>query len=317
MHKASLANLIEGPDCEHCHLLMRTSFEARSTAIARALPYGNWESVVAFKSKDLSNSASLQIVTLKDHFRCSLAFHELDTRSPLEAARVMKSALDEFQKMAGGKKAILDITSFRREELLMLMAMLSEINRDVKKQWSLAYVSAGNMGEWLSGKVTSIRSILGFPGEIWPSRPTCLVILMGFEVNRTRSIIEAYEPKKIYLGMGHQNDSISAELYNRNKELVDSLALDLKIDDNSRFEFSARNPKKVGNEISNIFQVESESNFVIAPLNTKLSTIGVGLYALSHPRIQVCYAAVDEYNEEAYSALGGDVYFVSLNEIQY
>jgi hypothetical protein len=54
------------------------------------------------------------------------------------------------------------------------------------------------------------------------------------------------------------------------------------------------------------------SNIVIAPLHTKLSTIGVGLYALEHTEAQVCYAPVEEYNETAYSAPGRDIYTIPL-----
>jgi hypothetical protein len=194
----------------------------------------------------------------------------------------------------------------------MLLAILKLQAPRCMIEWKLAYISARNMGQWLSGKVSSVRSILGYPGDIRPSRTTSLVVLMGFEVERARSIIENYEPRQIILGMGRKSESISDDLYDRNKQLFDVARHEFDVNTENTFEFSSREPLKVQSELSKIVRRVDRSNIIIAPLHTKLSTVGVGLYALDHPMVQVCYAPVEEYNEEAYSAPGDDVYLVPV-----
>ena len=294
------------------HLFNRVSFEARSISVAKAISGSLWRSHTTCVSKNCSKTAQVNLGDLQDYFGGEMAFIEIDTSDPLQVAGILKGAIDDFSSRAGKEAAVIDITSFRREELLMLLAMLSMLPPDITTNWSLAYVGAKDMGEWLSGKVTSIRSVFGYPGDVWPSKSTRLIVLMGFEIGRARTIIETYEPAEILLGMGRKSDFISEELYTRNKKLVDELALELKVNVQQRFEFSARDPLIVASELESVIQDAQRSNIVIAPLHTKLSTVGVGLYALKYPAVQICYAAVEEYNEEVYSAPGSHVYMVPL-----
>ncbi len=107
----------------------------------------------------------------------------------------------------------------------MLLAILKLGPSRRMANWRLAYVSARDMGQWLSGEVHdgSIRSWIRRRYQT-VLRRTRLVVLLGFEVGRARSIIESYEPKQIVLGMGGKSESISDDLYYRNKELFDQLA---------------------------------------------------------------------------------------------
>ena len=56
--------------------------------------------------------------------------------------------------------------------------------------------------KWLSGGIKGVRSVLGFPGELRPSRKSHLIILVGFEVERAGKLIESYEPSTLSLGIG-------------------------------------------------------------------------------------------------------------------
>jgi hypothetical protein len=125
---------------------------------------------------------------------------------------------------------------------------------------------------------------------------------MGFEVARARSIIETYEPKDIIIGMGEKSESITEALYERNRALFEEITSEFRDSLQLKFEFSARDPISVLKKLEQIIKLDRESNVVIAPLQTKLSTIGVGLYGLKHQEAQRCYAPVEEYNETAYSA---------------
>src|SRR6202162_2536425 len=201
------------------HLLGRVSFESRSVTVATSVLGSTWASAFIFVSRTRSEAAEKNLQTLLAHFDGRMGQRELNIGEPLEVATNLQTGLDEFLLRSTSAQAIIDVTSFRREELLMLLALVKLKRPQRSEHCKLAYVGAKNMGEWLSGKVTAHRSVLGYPGDIRPSRPTRLVVLMGFEIPRARSIIETYEPKQIILGMGRRPESITDALYERNKEL--------------------------------------------------------------------------------------------------
>ncbi|QXC52442.1 hypothetical protein KHC17_25235 (plasmid) [Agrobacterium salinitolerans] len=297
------------------HFLARVGFETRSIEIIGRTPQYEWTSFTYFVSKNRSEVAQKNVGAASSVKALNRGDYELDTQDPIQVARQLYDGVHHFHDHARGAPALLDITSFRREELLILLSLISSLPRNDVADWHLAYVGAKFMGEWLSGEVTEVRSVLGYPGEARPSKSTRLVILMGFEVSRARRIIESYEPKEIVLGMGRKADSINDDLYARNKELFDQLGREFKESIESTFEFSARDPVAVKQELINVIGDPTRANLVIAPLHTKLSTIGAGLYGASEPLAQICYASVDEYNEAAYSAPGTDVYLIPLKDI--
>ena len=63
------------------------------------------------------------------------------------------------------------------------------------------------MGEkWLSKGVKEIRSVLGFPGEILPSRKNHLIVLTGYEYERAKTIIDILQPYSLALGFGEASN---------------------------------------------------------------------------------------------------------------
>ena len=289
-------------------LVARLSFEERSVAVARVAPNGTLRKGIFFATEGRSELAQKRLAEVSAQHP-NLRVVELRTSNPLGTAEAINDAVNEISLV----DAVIDVTAFRREELLMLLEVLRGIDSSKRRNCELVYVSAGEMADSLSGKVTQCRSVVGYAGAIWPSRPTCLVVLMGFEIPRARAIIEAYEPKYLLLGRGIKSESISRNLSDRN----DAFFKELKSNyDNveSTFEFSARDPRAVANELERSILTNEHSNIVIAPLHTKLSTIGVGLYAQRHRDVQICYAEVGAYNEERYSTVGDSAYVISLTQ---
>ncbi len=294
------------------HLIHRISFEERSLTVANAIST-NCERHTAFVSIKRGDVAQGNL----DAFRASFPKAKivaLDTTNPLQTADALFTSIVEITKYSGLRDTVIDVTSFRREELLMILAIVRSANVPQDTNCALVYVSAAKMADWMSGQVTGCHSVIGYAGEIWPSRSTRLVILMGFEFNRARSIIESYEPKSLIIGKGSRAESISIELAEKNDLFFRELRSQY---DNveGTFEFSAKSPTKVADEIEAAVKLDYDSNVIIAPLHTKLSTIGAGLYAQRHKEVQICYASVNSYNEQAYSTPGNDAYVLQLSEL--
>lgn len=223
------------------------------------------------------------------------------------------------------KSLVIDITSFSHELLVVLLGVLHNVQ--LLSRSTLLYVGASEYSYnspgdavWLSRGVRSIRSILGFPGMMLPSKKLHLIVLAGFEVERAAEVIVRYEPASISIGLGHKEQSISEGHHEKNKYFVDRLNNFVKEQDTGNqeihhFTFSCIDPLIVKNQLlAHIDSLENckDRNIVICPLNTKLSTVGVVLAAIERPEIQICYAEPDEYNTEGYSKPGAEITIVSM-----
>jgi hypothetical protein len=290
-------------------IVARMSFEERSAVVAHTAPTGMLRKGILFASEGRSDLAEARLSEVK-RLHPNLRVVEIRTSDPLGTAEGIREALNSISLV----DSVIDVTAFRREELLMLLEVLRGIDSSQRRNCELVYVSAGEMADPLSGKVTQCRSVVGYAGAMWPSRPTRLVVLMGFEIPRARAIIEAFEPKYLVLGRGRRSESISHALSDKNDKFFKELASNYA-NVESTFEFSARDPLAVVKELERSISQSEKSNVVLAPLHTKLSTIGVGLYAQGHRNVQVCYAQVGAYNEEAYSTVGSSAYVLSLTQL--
>jgi len=318
MTKVSFEELKELVKARKPMLLNKVGFEERSIATAVMAHGIAWPDVLPLASTDRSEKADRNLKTLEDTLRLRgeefELIGELEQRDPLETQRAMSDALSiVLGKWTDGELWI-DFTALRREELLILVRLLMDrCTKTELSRLSGLYVSAKKMGDWLSGDVVDIRSVVGYPGEISPAHPTTLIVLMGFETNRARAIIEAYEPSRVLLGMPALGGSINEHLYERNSEVLRRVSEDFGPLISRHFEFSANDPSKAVDELSSIIDDCGDDNIVLAPLHTKISTISAGVVAHTKKKVQICYAAVDDYNEETYSQAGTDVYLIPFS----
>lgn len=238
----------------------------------------------------------------------------LDTTNPMQTRDAILNQFKIIAKLQEIDSLVIDVTSFRREELLILQKSMSVLPDQIRSKASFIYTAATNMGTWLSKNVRQIRPVIGYPGEIFSRKPSHLIILVGIEHHRARAIIEAYEPSQISLGMVSQADSTSTELYERNLELRNYIRSSSNNITNE-FYFSATDPRSVMSELEKIVHKQDEFNIIIAPLNTKMSTLACGEFALQNPFIQLCYAEVGLYNVVDYSVSGCDVMLFSYKDL--
>jgi hypothetical protein len=298
---------------EYRHVIARVSFEERSVLLGEHLATHGLTDFLAFVSRERSPLAERNLGVLRAKLP-HLKQVELEIGKPMATARTLAVTMHEAIRRDGLDQTLIDVTSFRREELLMLLAVLRNSDLRPDCRCMLAYVASESMGENLSEDVTELRSVIGYAGDIRPALKTRLVLMMGFETHRARSIIEGYEPDEVLIGVGRQADSINPELHRRNLEFSEEVKR-MSANVVGNFEFSARDPLQVVRELSLAIGDTVDANIIIAPLNTKLSTLGAGLYALEHPEIQVCYAPVRRYIEANYSKSAQQLFLVPISEL--
>jgi hypothetical protein len=138
---------------------------------------------------------------------------------------------------------------------------------------------------------------MGFSGLQTPGAPTVLIVMSGFETERTIRVIDEHEPSMVFLGIG--NPPTDTEFLDRNlkeQELV------LARQDVERFEFPANSVAECVGKLGSIVRAKlPTNNIIIAPMSTKLSTMATMLVAETYPAIQLTYCVPGEYNTKSYS----------------
>ncbi|WP_354201486.1 hypothetical protein [Bradyrhizobium sp. JR4.1] len=204
------------------------------------------------------------------------------------------------------KTVVIDSTTFTHEGLLILLRLLASCLRE-GDAIHIAYTPAADYAlgsnaadKWLSRGLREIRSVLGFPGLMVPARDLHLIVLVGFEVERARMLIDSCEPDIVSLGSGRDaTDSGKAHLP-RNTESLRSLSV--LYPNFLKFEFSSVDPIETEQALSRQVGLFPGKNTIIAPMNTKLSTIGAAVLAMKQREVQLCYAPAMTYNTPAYSS---------------
>jgi hypothetical protein len=285
------------------------SFESRCTTIAKSFA-GKFERAVVLKNSQVGVLADDNFEKLIELGGENCIHYELTLDDPIKSASVLSLIPSLVSRNSIGP-VFVDITTFTHEQLLILIKVLknAKLTQRIVFGYSGALqYSVNTLPEdvWLSKGVGQVRSVLGFPGRFLPSRKLHLIVLVGFEYERAKAIIEQFEPSALTLGVGKKSESVSEEHFQSNRRFFEDVqnfvAMRKSIcSDIDTFEFSCVDPESVESQVMSVINAKSGFNTVVCPLNTKLSTVGVALAAAQNEDIQLCYARAIEYNEQGYS----------------
>jgi hypothetical protein len=198
-----------------------------------------------------------------------------------------------------------DITTFTHEALLILVKLL-QLRLKPEDSVTFVYTAASEYSigqkpeeKWLSKGIGEIRSVLGYPGKVLPSRKSHLLILAGYESERAERFIEQYEPNVLSVGLGAPDSATNPAHASINKVMYNRIVAQHK--EARTFLFSCSDPLETRGSVQEQIQQVRDHNVLIAPMNTKISTIGAALVALEDDSVQLCYAPAHQYNEIHYS----------------
>ncbi len=278
-----------------------------------------------FKPKESAfffNSNEIQLIVSNSDKLCSEVSKsikiELNSNNPVGNYLAIDNFLNEKTKSTSKPKVLIDTTTFTHETLLVLIRLV-QLKKELLGDIYMAYAGAKDYStnskndeeKWLSKGIDQIRTVLGYPGFTNPTQKNHLIILFGFESERTKRIIEEYEYEHITLGFG--GDFIMENHlkinYERHAKLVEEYPHARK------FTFSLTDPFEAKKDILKYLDTTELKNLntVIAPLNNKISTIGAALAAMNSENIQLAYAKPIMYNTDGYSTPNEDLYLYKLN----
>jgi hypothetical protein len=296
-----------------------SSFEERCFVIPKLAEKFKPKSRVVFYNTNEVGAIRINAQKLYQLAEGNSELIELNSDDPIQNYLQIIRLFDQIATLFPNRPNFaIDTTTFTHETLLILLRIL-HLRKDSLGEILVCYVGAkeysinmqNEADKWLSKGVDEIRTILGYPGFTDPTKENHLIILFGFEFERTRKIIEEYEFDVITLGFGDEpiQDNHMKINCERHKRL-------LKEHPEAReFKFSLRDPIQTKTQL--LEYVNSEGlrglNTVIAPLNNKLSTIGAGLAAIANEDVQLAYAKATIYNTAGYSVPNNDIYYCRID----
>ena len=241
---------------------------------------------------------------LMDHFGAHSREVRFRQDNPVKAMDALHFVLHPVLTDSS-KNIVVDATTFTHEGLLILLKFLSAVARPIDNI-GLVYTPASEYAvglapneKWLSKGVSDIRSVLGYPGLISPTRKMHLVVLVGFEVERARLLIDLSDPDVLSLGQSYDATDDARSHLSINVATLNQLGIHYP--NFNEFTFSSIDCSATAISLRKHIDKFPQRNTVIAPMNTKISTIGAGIYALSHTNVQLCYAPAVTYNTHGYS----------------
>lgn len=304
----------------NCALIGCLSFESRSLCVPQIVA-SKVSKMVMFKNEELHcNSIQKNAEEVSKQYP-SGRIQSVSFKKTTELADSMAKVVEELSKACDN--LLIDVTTFTHESLVMLLKIVHSF-RGSFKSILCVYVGAeqyspGMKAEdaWLSKGCKDVRNVIGFPGLLRPIEKTSLVILAGFEMERATRLIELIEPDSLILGNGidptNKNHSDKMAYFQGKFRIWQS---EFKNIENSSFDFSCRDIKHTIQQIKGIISQRPNDNYILVPLNTKLSTIAATLVGIENRRIQLCYAIPEIYNVNNYAMPGDNATIVDLFEFQ-
>ena len=242
----------------------------------------------------------------------------LNPNDPLTTADLLMEGIGNLSTTRQDARVIgIDITTFTRESLLMLLRCMLEVltHRDILVGFynrALGYEGEEEREQWLSRGVRKIRSVVGFPGDLKPTLRRHLVILAGFEDDRALHLTNELEPFLLSLGTPDPDEGHASEhdkkMQFRKARWLSHLGSKVR-----EFRFDGYSIEKCVASIQSVVDKEMSMNTILAPMNTKISTLAAGIFALRNPSVQITYAQADVYNHARYSQPADEIYVFDLS----
>jgi len=301
-------------------LICSSSFEDRSLSVPFCFRRTEVRHAIVAVNRTFEDIVGRNFARLRDHF--GSRFHEmsLDANDPLRSADGISKSLDALAPPV--KKSILvDISTFTRESLLILLLFLRyNVRSGDEIRFVYARAKEYSIGEdpenkWLSKGIRDIRSVLGYPGEHSPLKKTHMIVMVGYEDERAVSLINEMEPHSVSLGLLDESEHAGDNHHRTNSERFARLKKRLR--EVEEFTFSGYDPLVTKADLEQQVEAHKECNILIAPMNTKISTIGAALCAFDRPAVQLCYAPANVYNWKAYSQPDEDCFLFSVPHVPF
>ena len=295
-----------------------SSFEERCFSLPNAVSVLDPKRVIVVYNNNEYQEIITNASILSSLFKGKVDSIALDSSDPVISGLSINKNFDKIFENNVVGTVFLDTTTFTHETLLVMIRLL-HFRRNRYAQLFIGYVGANDYSihedsleeKWLSNGISEIRSVLGYPGSLSPARHYHLIVLFGFESERTRKLIEEYQFDVVSIGFGEKGKSINNSFQqlncDRHEELLEAYPFA------ESFQVSLTNPNETKLEILKQVAKYPDHNTVIAAMSNKLSTVGIALAAIDNRKIQLIYPKAISYNVNGYSTPADDFYLYEID----
>jgi len=280
-----------------------SSFEERCVVLPRALANKRIKRVLVCSNIDQRTLVGGYARELGQAFRKSVVV-DFDSGNPLTIADSLLKHLRVAAKDA--RNIVVDTTTFTHEALLIMYKILSDSHQPGPELIFLynpaiaySYHAVTKDEVWLTKGLRDWRGVLGYPGEFDMDKAHCLVVMVGYEYERSKLLIDLIEPNLLVLGKGKEGESVNLEIQEVNSHKYERLKVMFR--EVREFDFSCVDPQKSAGDIAAGISDLQDFNITIAPMNNKLSTLGLGLLCRQRSDIRVVASRANLYNKDCYS----------------
>ena len=300
MHELTRAELGADLSGRPVALISCLSFEERSLAVVKALTESNLRRWLCIVNEDIETDISSirnSAISIAKQAGLEIEFLDALKSDPL---RLTDSLIQLAQESPPREPLhwVADITTMTHEMLLIIVAAADEIMtpwQDIQLIYNVAGQYSGNdepSKKWISHGIHEIRSVIGYSGVWSPGEQTTLVALPGFDAERMQLMVEEIEPDHLIVGIAHPTRNHHTWSADKNRQIANSLLTTRK---GSTFEYPALDPFGAVDAVIKALQ-GVKNNVLLAPLNSKISTAGLGLLVRKRPEWRICYAPAFIYN---------------------
>ena len=300
MHEVTRDELIGQFQHRGIGLVSCLSFEKRSLVVPELLVGTRLRRWLCIINEDIEtdiSEAQEQAAALAAIAGISIEFLNASKRDPVILADSMARAATI---VADDLTWIADITTMTHEMLFIIVAAADEIVEPWKNLDLVYNVAAQYSGDdethskWISRGIREVRSVIGYPGSWSPGEPTTLLALPGFDTERMRRLVEDVEPDRLIVGIACPTGNRYPWSAEKNRLIAQKL---LSTRDGHTFDYPALNPLAAIDAV--VAQARDLSgNVLLAPLNSKISSVAIAALARRRSDWQVCYAPALVYNPD-------------------
>lgn len=186
----------------------------------------------------------------------------------------------------------IDISGFTKIYLLeILHYVVAELNLGIPR---ILHTTQTYLPTKLTRGVEQITTIPNFFGRISLEKQTVLVLFLGFEPERSLMVWKHFNPVKTLALITNpprqDNPNYLKYAEKNNAHLLSQPAVEVR-------NVPADNPYAVRKLLETIYnEIKGPFNMVIGPFGTKPQAVGVFLFCLDHPAVQVVYSFPIEYS---------------------
>lgn len=203
-------------------------------------------------------------------------------------------------------KISIDITTMSRN---IVWSLLYFLRAKVKNVDIVYHKPEAYNNDWISREPEQPRLLFKHSGIYDLAKRTTLILVTGFDEDRTKYMLYKYEPQKVYL-LVQEGEQFNNK--KRNDEAVHRSVCEdfgLSKDNILSKRIDSYSPDFGFEVVESVIKEENLSNIILTSFGPKPSAIAAYRCYMQHPEIALCYLPCKDYNINYCQGIGDSLYY--------